>query len=170
MMRAALFLVLALVSGCAGQSGTAASQEPARAPAAAAQSSATKITYVVTSWGHTMEEWSIDSAGRASLVLRPRDMRLDAPITPTVYAVSATDFERVRAALAPAERLAGRHFSCANAITDAPSGSVTWVQPDGGEKRVSWYGGCLQPDADRDFLFDHTEAARSIFGQATGAQ
>jgi hypothetical protein len=116
-----------------------------------------------------MEQWSIDFAGRASLVLRRRDVRLDEPIAPTVYSVSTADFERVRAALAPAERLAGRHFSCANAITDAPSGSVTWVEPDGGEKKVSWYGGCLQPDADRDFLFDHTEAARSIFGQATGA-
>lgn len=172
MIRAVLSLaVAALACGCAAQSGIIAPDARPPAETAAVQSDAAKITFRITSWGYTMEEWSIDSAGRASLVLLPRGVSLQEPIAPTSYSASPADFERVRAALAPAERLAGRYFSCDNnRVTDAPSGSVTWAAEEGGEKSVRWYMGCLEPDADSDFLFERTNEAYAIFHQITDAR
>jgi hypothetical protein len=171
MIRAMLFVAVgALASGCAAQPGIVASDAPPPAEMAAAQSDAAKITFKVTSWGYVMEEWSIDSAGRASLVQRAPGVSLLEPIAPTTYSASPADFERVRAALAPAERFAGRHFSCDNAVTDAPSGSVTWATEEDDEKTVGWYMGCLQPDAESDFLFQRTNEAYAIFHQVIGAR
>jgi hypothetical protein len=159
-----------IVVALAALTGACAAPESA-APVGAAQRAATDvraITFRITSWGHTTERWTIDASGAASLELRGRDVPLQQPLTPQAFTLRAEDFERVRAALAPAQGLGGRNLTCSDGITDAPYGSITWSLADGGEQSVRWYTGCLRADAERDAFFARTREADNVFHELTG--
>src|SRR5690349_15776906 len=112
-MRAVRALMLAaLLCGCASAS--------MRAPAPIGE--VTGITVWVTSWGRTLEKWTIHADGTATLEQRPREMSLLEPLTPQSFTISPQDFARVQAALNGAERYAGASLPCSssNVVTDAP--------------------------------------------------
>lgn len=164
-MRALVATLSAFVLAACATADTTPSAPPF---SAAVQS----ITMHTTSWGYTMERWTIDASGSASLERRARGVSFQEQLTPQTFSVAAADFERVRGALAPGERFAGHYFSCEpeRAYTDAPSGSLTWVLADGSERTVGWYLGCIDPQADRDAFFEWTNAADAAFHEITGTQ
>lgn len=124
----------------------------------------TRITYEAMSWGYVQERWSISASGDASLETLSEGAQLGTPTTTRAITLTPEDFERIRDALAPVQRLKG-DIPCERVITDLPYGAVRWALADGTEQSVRYDVGC-RPNSRLELLFERMEAASAIFHDA----
>lgn len=127
----------------------------------------TRISYEQMSWGYVQERWSIHADGATTLELHPEGATLDTPANTTTHALTPADFERVRAALAPAEAMLKQGVPCEREITDAPYGAVRWTRADGSEGAIRYDYGC-RANARLGLLYERMGAANVIVHEATG--
>ena len=125
------------------------------------------ISFESDSWGSPLMRWTIDAAGNGSLSVADErgegGKGVERPMKQIAFRAGAEGYAKVRAALVPAERWAGKEIPCKLEITDMPYGSLRW-----GNVSTRFNQGCRSSEAD---IFENAvEAALDhivAFGKAT---
>lgn len=144
-MRTIATALLAFVASCA-----------ATPPAPTAH--ATRITYVVNSWGYPQERWSIAASGEVTVESKAANAQLDAPMQAQSFTLTPADFAQIQADLAPAQRFIANGLACETQMTDAPYGTLQWQRADGSQQEVRFYTAC-RPTSDLALFFGHLNTA-----------
>lgn len=125
------------LAGCASAAVETPSQLASDAP----------VAVEVNSWGSPIMRWSIDAAGNGSYSVAEEGSPVvkggERPMKHITFHAGSDGYHAVRAALAPAERHAGKAIPCKKEITDMPYGTVHW-----GDIVTSFDQGCRSADAD----------------------
>lgn len=119
---------------------------------------ATRITYLISSWGYPQERWSIAANGETTFESKPANAQLDTPMQSRTFTLAPADFTQIQVQLAPNERFIANGLACEVAITDAPYGTIQWQRSDGSQQEVRFYTACRNT-ADLTFFFQHLNAA-----------
>ncbi len=102
-----------------------------------------RIEMETRSWGRPVSSWTIDAQGNGRrTVPEPGVFNAEQLVTRS-FAAGTAGFRKIRVLIGLAEYRAGHRLTCNRRVTDAPYGTVRWVQPNGRVSTLSFDTGCL---------------------------
>lgn len=128
---------------------------------------ATEITFSISSWGYTQEQWTVRESGEATYAVVPPTAQLDSPPVTSSATITPEQFARVRTAMAPLRRYVGVTLPCPNHMYDAPGIGVRWAQANSDEARMGYYTGCSDTPARRE-AYEAIMEGNRVFHEVTG--